>query len=184
MCAYIVSNAPALQTTGLGNAITTYHKAASSGISSIQQSIKSLIEQGTREDTATGLTPKKRVWQYVDEWELTQSREVVLNAWRQGGSSNAGSDTFIAECVPLPTEDTENEEEGDVEAMIVDPVISPKQSQREGPDPESPVTLSAASSTSAPPPTKKTLKLGLSALGTLTDRPTNVITQRGSRRVR
>jgi kinesin family protein 11 len=149
------------------------------------------MEQGTREDRSTGLTPKKRVWQYVDEWELTQTRDVVLKAWRQGSGFNAENETFIAERVPLPAEDTEEEDAEDVEAMMVDPVASPKESRLEELVPESPVSLSVTSSTSstfipiAPPPTKKTLlKSGPPALGTLTDRPTNVITQRGSRRVR
>jgi len=116
---------------------------------------------------------------------------VVLKAWRQGSGFNTENDTFIAERVPLPAEDTEEEDAEDVEAMMVDPVASPKESRLEELVPESPVALSVASSTSstsisiAPPPTKKALlKSGLPALGTLTDRPTNVITQRGSRRVR
>lgn len=185
------SDVTARQTTGLGNIITTYHKAANTDLSSIQQSTRSLIEQGTREDMSTCLTPKKRVWQYVDEWELTQTRDVVLKTWRQGSGFNAENDTFMAERAPLPAEDTEEEDAKDVEAMVVEPVVLPKQSRSDDLIPDSPIALSVASSTSstsmpiAPPPTKKTLlKSGLPALGTLTDLPTNVITQRGSRRLR
>lgn len=179
-----------LQITNLANVTTAYHKAANTDLSSIQQSTRSLVEQGTRDDTPTGLTPRKRVWEYVDEWELTQSREVVLKAWRQRSSSNAGSDTFTAEHVALMAEDTEEDDAHDVEAMMVE--ASPQQSSSGELTPESPVAVSLASSissTSVPasirPPIKKTMsKIGVPTLGTLTDRPTNVITQRGSRRVR
>jgi len=59
ICVYrFFFDAIASQTTGLSNVTTTYHKAANTDLSLIQQSTKSLMEQGTREDTGTGLTPK------------------------------------------------------------------------------------------------------------------------------
>lgn len=39
------------------------------------------MENGTREDAPTGSTPRKRAWEYDDEWELTGTREAVLRDW-------------------------------------------------------------------------------------------------------
>jgi kinesin family member 11 len=197
-----------LQTAGLANVTTTYQKAASTDISSIQQATRSLADQGTKEDAPTGLTPRKRVWQYVDHWELTQSRDVVLKTWRQRGATKAGSDAFMDENLPflmdenLPvqSENTEDEEdEEDVKAMMVDAVVSSlEQRQLDEPDilaTESLVAVSLASSPLSPsvplpvaqPPIKKTsiaTKSGLPTRGALTDRPTNIIAHPASRRVR
>jgi kinesin family protein 11 len=138
------------------------------------------------------------VWKYADQWELIQNRDTVLKAWRQRSSLNAGGDTFLNEYLPLQAEDPEwdDEDEEDVEAMMVDAVVSlPGQRQPDTPEVlgrESPVAVSlasSASSTSIPitqPPNKKTsgMKSGLPTLGTLTDRPINIMTHHPSRRVR
>jgi kinesin family protein 11 len=137
------------------------------------------------------------VWQYVDQWELTQSRDTVLKAWRQRSGLNANDDAFTKENLPPKAEDTDDEDEGPEEAMIVDTIVSSlDQHQSAGPDifaAELPVAVSlasSASSTSIPipqPPSKHKMsgtKSGLPILGTLTDRPTNVITYGASRRVR
>jgi kinesin family protein 11 len=127
---------------------------------------------------------------------------VVLEVWRQRRGPKAGSDVFMDENLPflmdenlpLQSENTEDEEdEGDVEAMTVDAVISsPEQHQSDEPDVLDAVAASLAPSappTSVPiaqPPSKKTAiatKSGLPMRGTLTDRPTNIITH-ASRRVR
>jgi kinesin family member 11 len=137
------------------------------------------------------------LWQYVDQWELTESR--VMKGWRQKNGSNADSDYILNENLPPQAEDTDvdEEDEEDVEAMMVDAVVSSLgqyQSDRPGAlGPESPIPVSlasSASSTSIPitqPPNKKTasgMKSGLPTLGTLTDRPTNIFTHRTSRRIR
>lgn len=168
---------------------STYHKAASTDLSSIHDSTRSLAEQATKEDTPTGSTPRKRVWQYVDQWELTQNRDALLNAWRKRSGSNASVDTFMNENTPPQMMVTEED------VMPVDCVTSPSESHRgDGEDvqPESPIAVSLASSASStsipiarPVMQKKTSsKSGLPSLGTLTDLPTNLITQRGSRRAR
>jgi len=135
------------------------------------------------------------VWRYVDQWELTQGRDVVLKAWRQRSASNAGSDTFTNENLPPKAENAEEEDDEDeenVEAMMVDAIVS----SPDRPDilaAESPVAVSLASSASStsmpiPQPQSKQkaggTKSGLPTLGTLTDRPTNVIAYGASRRVR
>ena len=141
------------------------------------------------------------MWQYVDQWELTESRDTVVKAWRQKNGLNAdnvlNSDNILNENLPPQGEDTDVDEDDDVEAMMVDAVFSSLgqyQSDRPGAlGPESPIAVSlasSASSTSIPitqPPNKKTaseMKSGLPTLGTLTDRPTNIFTHRASRRIR
>ena len=129
---------------------------------------------------------------------------MVLEVWRQRRGPKAGSDVFMDENLPflmdenlpLQSENTEDEEdEGDVEAMTVDAVISsPEQHQSDEPDVLDAVVVAASLAPSAPPtsvpitqpPSKKTAiatKSGLPMRGTLTDRPTNIITH-ASRRVR
>ena len=171
------------QTIDLADVTSTYHKAASTDLSSIHESTRSLAEQATKEDTPTGATPRKRVWQYVDRWELTQSRDVVLNAWRQRRGSNASVDTFMNENIPPQLTVTEED------AMAIDCVILPSGScvgDCEEVPPESPTAVSLASSESStsipmgqPIMQKKSTK---TSLRTLTDLPTNLIIQRGSRR--
>jgi kinesin family protein 11 len=39
------------------------------------------MENATREDVPTGSTPRKRVWEYDDDWERTGTREAVLRDW-------------------------------------------------------------------------------------------------------
>jgi kinesin family protein 11 len=108
--------------------------------------MKALAEHGARADTSTGSTPRKRVWQYVDQWELTKSRAELLQTWRE-----AGSDTFLAEHQPLPEVELDEE---DVDAMIVDQDFRSPLSETHRS--ESPTTVSLASSVSStmalPPP--------------------------------
>ncbi|KAI6022678.1 kinesin motor domain-containing protein [Pisolithus marmoratus] len=72
----------------LSNSVELYHKAASGELNTLQDMTRSLVDQGTREDVPTGMTPRKRVWEYVDKWELTKSRDILLQSWRQGHSTS------------------------------------------------------------------------------------------------
>jgi kinesin family protein 11 len=109
---------------------------------------------------------------------------------------------LMDENLPVPSENTEDEEdEEDVKAMIVDAVVfSPEQRQLDEPGTlatESLVAVSLATSPSSisvplpvtQPPNKKmsiATKSGLPTRGALTDRPTNtnIIAHPASRRVR
>ncbi|KAE9396081.1 kinesin 2 [Gymnopus androsaceus JB14] len=84
-----------------------YKTATTSHVSMVQKATMALSDQGTREDVPTGSTPRKRTWRYVDEWELTESRPTLLSAWRSQGMSAVGSETFLAEHLPLPADDGE-----------------------------------------------------------------------------
>jgi len=140
------------QSTSLSSATDTYHKISRGELSSATNATKALAEHGGKADTSTGTTPRKRVWQYVDQWELTKSRTELLQTWRATGVSAAGSDTFLAEHRPLP--EPEVEEEEDVDAMIVDEGVRSPLSES-GSSSESPAAVSLASSASSnalPPP--------------------------------
>ena len=120
------------------------------------------------------------------------------HAWRRRGHSQAKSETFLAEHLPLP--DGEEAEEDQEDEMVVDSG-TPEEVVEESvtPPPEDlpphvrSLSSSASSTTSSIPapiaaglkkPTQGVLsKLGLPPVGTLTERSTNVIVTRGSRRL-
>lgn len=177
-----------MQTAGLAKVMSTYSKSATEDLSSMGQTMQSLMEQGTRDDSPTGLTPRKRVWQYVDQWELTQNRELILKNWRQR-SGSLGSDTFIPENLPLPMEDSETDAE-----VTVDASPSPETSlsaEPEGLALDSPIAVSLESSASSmgvlvvdAPSRKATTGSRLTLPTILTERSRNVDTRSGPRRAR
>jgi len=154
---------------------------ASTHLGTLHGAAETLTEQGTREDRPTGTTPRKRTWNYVDNWKLTKSRDEILRAWREQGK-NISSETFLAEHLPLPGGD------GDVDVKTEEA--------------ESPIELEHFSSTggaslSSSDSSLSILKAarplqpkkasgpdkGIPSLGTLTD-SRNVYMTRGSRRAR
>ncbi|KAK0228559.1 kinesin 2 [Armillaria fumosa] len=159
----------------LTDTITTLKDSANTQVSSLGGATRSLAEQGAKEDVPAGSTPRKKAWDYVDHWELTKSRDALLEAWRQNGASSVGSETSLAEHLPLSEEDA---------IMAVDEILSSPLS------PVAPASLvSSASSVSYPsipqPAMKGNTKYSTKgtgvATGTLTD-ARNVYTTRGSRR--
>jgi kinesin family protein 11 len=51
-------------------------------MSTLRQATRALLEGGTREDAPTGSTPpRKRAWEYEEDWERTKSRDEVLREW-------------------------------------------------------------------------------------------------------
>jgi len=196
------------QATTLSSTTQTYQSTTTAQISTLRQVTESLVEAGTREDRSTGDTPRKRTWQYQDQWELTKSRDVVLKEWRQRGASARHSETFLAEHLPLPDGDDQEvgTDEGDAamrEADEAEEVEEEVLAQSIASSASS--SLTAASVTIrqkcfSPPPIpvppvpapvlkpvhKRTSsipnKSGLPTLGTLTERPTNIFG--GRRRIR
>ena len=59
---------------------------------------------GAKEDKSTGETPRKRSWDYVDKWERTKNRDVVLRAWREQRTPKGSSRVSVAENLPPSTE--------------------------------------------------------------------------------
>ncbi|KAL0946870.1 hypothetical protein HGRIS_013036 [Hohenbuehelia grisea] len=191
--------------TTLAHAGSSYHSLAFSSLATLQHAVEDLAEEGTRQDSPTGSTPKKRVWEYVDQWELTKSRGDILSTWRRRGMSEAGSETFVAEHLPLPGDvpQEDGDEDEDVTQMpIVDPLqMSPARSEVSSVQSESPVASlassvsSTASSVLPPPPVDrvrhKPSDVGLlkgrrvvskPIVGTLVDSRTSNIQTRVSRR--
>ncbi|KAF9246508.1 P-loop containing nucleoside triphosphate hydrolase protein [Melanogaster broomeanus] len=70
------------ENTSITNSAEQHHKTVTIGLGSIQQTARSLLDQATRQDVPTGMTPRKRVWEYVDKWELTKSRDDILHSRR------------------------------------------------------------------------------------------------------
>ncbi|KIY61043.1 kinesin-domain-containing protein [Cylindrobasidium torrendii FP15055 ss-10] len=157
--------------------ITQYNDATGSHISSLNGATTLLSTEGARPDVSSGSTPKKRAWNYVDEWERTESRESVLRGWREQGVSEVGNETFTAEHLPLPDGLDEDEASG---SEVVEPeVVEPEVEEQEDPPTPPP-----------PPPRQRrpTLKERTrsrepSAPDPLVDTK-NVYLTRGSRRVR
>lgn len=172
-----------------------YRNATSSQLQSIAGAVEALATQGAREDVPTGTTPRKRVWEYVDKWALTKSREDVLETWREQGISRVGSETFLAEHLPLPEEGGDLDDDDDATTTMF------PSKKLVSPEPEnipstvgSPDTVSLVSSTSsiasAPVPAARlplkkapSHRKGIPSIGTLTD-SRNVYATRGSRRPR
>ncbi|KAH7914713.1 P-loop containing nucleoside triphosphate hydrolase protein [Hygrophoropsis aurantiaca] len=173
------------ESSSLTESTQQYHDLTSSKLSSLQQTARALVEQGTRDDIPTGLTPRKRVREYVDQWELTKSREDILSSWKHGESSGASGGVLFAEYFRVP-EETEEE-------MKTEEDSAPSPTTSTSMDLPSIVSLSSSVSSTdtlavappiPPPITKKTVscKSGLPIMGALVDRPTNILGNRGSRR--
>jgi len=100
----------------LGDSVSSYSKAMNRHLGSIQHATATLHAQGTKEDQITGSTPKKRIWEYTDEWEVTKDRETVLKEWQvlqAQGPDFGGEDEGIMnpETVPSGSRTAPNEAE-------------------------------------------------------------------------
>jgi kinesin family protein 11 len=178
------------QASRLTNATEAYRNVASTHMGILHAATEALTEQGTREDRPTGTTPRKRTWDYADNWSLTKSREEVLRAWRDQGTSNIGGELFLAEHLPLPEGDDGMDEDMDTRQNDTKIPIELDNILVSG----SPTAVSSSSSSDStfstlkvvpPSQPKKVLgrQTGIPSLGTLTDSQ-NVYTTRGSRRAR
>ena len=172
----------------------------------MRRTTESLIDQGTREDLPTGSTPRKRIWQYTDDWELTKDRGTVIQLWKRKAvqPQDDGSDprrvplapsSSSSDSLEQPLLSSVVESTGTLDQPDLDPLPPP---YREA-DPEKPPTskfsipLFPATAPAVPPPASvsnmrtKNVKPGsddLPVMGTLTERSTNLIYGRGARRAR
>jgi len=71
-------------------------------LESIERATKNLLSKGAKGDIPTGSTPRKRKWQYTDDWKLTASRHEILRSRRE----NEVGETKVAQSKAA---DTENE---------------------------------------------------------------------------
>ncbi|KAI0322237.1 P-loop containing nucleoside triphosphate hydrolase protein [Amylostereum chailletii] len=187
----------------------SYHATSKSRLSSVISTAHSLMDQGAREDLPTGKTPAKRIRNFVDHWELTKGRDLLLKDHKRHLSTSAEAG-LVSGTSPSSAWEEPGEEDRTIRMRIrtEDPSpLSPAsnsstlQPGEENGEPEvdsiplaeSPISL--ASSTSSvgvfslePPSMKGKLAIGIpkSHIGTLTERSTNVMANRGplSRRAR
>ncbi|KAI9065177.1 kinesin-domain-containing protein [Trametes sanguinea] len=109
------------ETSGMAEAVDNFNAAASSSLGAIRRATQDLVEEATREDMPTGHTPRKRSRKVVEDLPRTEPREVLVRRWRQRGMSSVGSETFLAEHLPLPEEDAGSPSgSASPEAMAVD----------------------------------------------------------------
>jgi kinesin family member 11 len=175
------------QGSKLANATGAYRNVASTHLGTLHAATEALTEQGTREDRPTGTTPRKRTWDYVDKWKLTESREDVLRAWREQGISS--SETFPAEHPP-PEEDDGMDEDMDMKLTEAESPVEVENMPVAGsPDPASSPSSSDSTLSILKAPLPLQLRkasgqrTGIPSLGTLMD-SRNVYTTRSSRRAR
>ncbi|KAI0374999.1 kinesin-domain-containing protein [Pilatotrama ljubarskyi] len=175
--------------SGMSMAVDSLDAAASTSLGVIRQTTQYLVEEATREDMPTGHTPRKRSRKVVEDLPRTEPREVLIRRWRQRGMSTVGSETFLAEHLPLPEEDAVSSSGGSPELMAVDsPIDLPAEEQENEPNPQDPpselvksLASSSSSSDSVPvipsiPAVKQPTKIG-----TLTERSTNLVRTRSQR---
>jgi len=60
-----------------------YEETSARNLKSIEQAAYNLATKGAKDDVPTGNTPRKRKWQYNNEWSLTRSRKDILQSWKQ-----------------------------------------------------------------------------------------------------
>ena len=169
----------------------------------MRKTTESLIDQGTREDLPTGSTPRKRIWQYTDDWELTKDRDTVIQLWKRKAvqSQDDGSDLRRLPPVPSSSDSVAQPLSNFVRptGIFDQPDLDPLPPPYLEADPEKPPTskfsipLLPAAAPAVPPPASvsnmktKNMKPGsddLPVMGTLTERSTNLIYGRGARRAR
>lgn len=103
-----------LQGDSLRKHVTSFASKATTRIESIQGHSAAILERGTYQEIPTGATPKKRKWRYVEKWERTQSRDVLLQGYRASRRASVTSDTSTTGptlipapmAVPLARQDT------------------------------------------------------------------------------
>ena len=73
-----------IQVIAARNSTKNFLEAAKSHISTIQKHNRHMQENGAQDDKPSGLTPRKRSWNYADSWNRTESREQILDRHRSG----------------------------------------------------------------------------------------------------
>ena len=82
-------------------------------VSAIEQHNKAMVGRSTTAAPPTGTTPQKRKWSYIDKWEKTKNREVLLKEHRIRQASGSGSGSDISQ----PSEPVEREQTSEEAAI-------------------------------------------------------------------
>ncbi|KAF9454509.1 kinesin-domain-containing protein [Macrolepiota fuliginosa MF-IS2] len=112
------------ETSSLLQRSSDHYGSLSNDLGALHAANQRLAEHGARPDMPTGATPQKKAWNYVDHWDLTQSREVLLRKNTAHGSASKRRNAHVAEDVPpFQDEDEEEAESEDVTEKL--PVGTP-----------------------------------------------------------
>ncbi len=79
---------------------SSYHDRLNNDLGALHAANQRLTERGARFDMPTGTTPQKKTWDYVDQWDLTYSRETLLRK-SSGRSSVSTSGAEVTERIFL-----------------------------------------------------------------------------------
>jgi hypothetical protein len=179
------------QSDGLANATATYHQSTVTSLSNVKEAVRAMVDEGARDDIPTGTTPCKRTFELIDHWQLTKRCESILK--------EKARTRVVNESNPMPNEsqeptirpadiveeplvpDTDDDMLSASESFLLASLQSPESSSAETPRPAVLQPLAVL---------KKAARIGgpkksaLPTMGTLTDRPTNLVTSRRPRRAR
>ncbi|RXK42315.1 hypothetical protein M231_00305 [Tremella mesenterica] len=72
-------------------------REAQNHLQTLLQATSTFLSKGVTEDVSTGITPKKRNWHVPQTWELTEPREVLIEAFRKKTQSALTSSTGESE---------------------------------------------------------------------------------------
>lgn len=107
-------------TTLLRNSCQAYKLSAGSHISALEQTSRDLLSDVKTQDTPTGQTPRKRRWDYVDSWALTEDRETILRAWKNRDPTPSLSTSITATDDPKSEPGTVSEQDSTPGLMHID----------------------------------------------------------------
>lgn len=137
---------PSAQTAAISDLGEAFSSTASSSVRHIRDAANRLVREGTKDDLPTGATPRKRTYDVVEHWELTQPREEVLRIWRKGREQQRK----IRRLPSAPLEDGNEESNGTS-------TDSPEQVAEDNDDMSIPTPISPSPApelpTAPPPPT-------------------------------
>ncbi|KAH9946029.1 kinesin-domain-containing protein [Epithele typhae] len=186
------------ETAGMSSAADALNFATTTSLGGLRRTMQTLVDEGAKEDKPTGYTPRKRSRKIIGDQPPTEHRDVLVRRFRSNGISMVGGETFLAEHVPLPEGDevsspaeTEMVVDSPLETLPSDEENRPEFTPENSPPPAVKSLASSASSSTSIPPLpviKQPAKPPVPAMGTLTERSTNVglrtRTQRTRRTVR
>lgn len=171
------------------NDTQAYAAVTNTHVTSIQDHNQALSLQGTHEDIPTGMTPRKRVWEYVDQWEITKSREALLQDYRKQSAFVSDSSNHIFGALHH-TEDTGDEEMGMEPVIVVktEPDVDLESRFSIASPDRSADSIPFAPLHVAPPKPMRTASangiLKTAPIRTLSERSTNILGGRGGRKFR
>lgn len=91
--------------SSLSEISSTYRDSLDGSLDALHAANQRLAEHGARPDKPTGTTPRKKTWDYVDQWDLTHSRETLLRKWPSRSSTSITS-AETAEHIPTKYDDS------------------------------------------------------------------------------